>query len=97
MKAYIFEIMNLKKRCITLTILPFFLILPFLFIHGGEVFAQTPTMDCDATVRAWKLSHNLNCRCVNGQPVCDQQSSASGVELPFIFGGSSEQQMMQGI
>jgi hypothetical protein len=59
--------MNLKKRCITLTVLTFFLILPFLFIHGGEVFTQTPTMDCDATVRAWKLSHNLGCRCVNGQ------------------------------
>ena len=78
MKAYIFEIMNLK-RYINLTILTFFLILLILFIHGGEVFAQTPSMDCEGTISSWKLSHpNLNCSCVNGRPTCGQQSSGSG-------------------
>ena len=94
MKFCMYEIMNLK-RCIILRVLAFFLILLALFIYGGEVFAQTPTMDCEATVASWKLSHpNLNCRCVSGKPVCDQQSTGSG---GGSYGGSFEQQMMQGI
>jgi hypothetical protein len=93
MRISICEIMNLR-RCTLLSIWFFPLILLPLLIYGGEVFAQTPTMDCEGTIASWKLSHpNLRCRCVNGRPVCDQQATGSRGG----YGGSFEQQMMQGI
>ena len=76
MKAYIVEVIDLRK-CIVPTILTFFLILLILFINSGEAFAQA--MDCEGTISSWKLSHpNLNCSCINGQPKCDSSSSGGG-------------------
>ena len=97
MNVCIFEIMNLKKY-IPFTILTFFLILLILFIHGGKVFAQTPSMDCEGTIRAWKLSHpQLNCNCINGRPTCDQQSSSSGGGSVGVSQQMAAQIVLQGI
>jgi hypothetical protein len=54
-------------------------ILTCLFVFSGEgVFAMSPTVDCQGTLRAWKADASLrgymkthNCRCVasNRSPV----------------------------
>lgn len=76
------------------------LIALIMICPGQPAFSQTPTTDCQGTIRAWQAdvslrqymsTHNCYCPSPNSTPVCTPKSTTRGAGTPPMGGyGSSE-------